>query len=357
MTIAVQIPVTVLTGFLGSGKTTLLARLLRSPQFARTAVIINEFGEIGLDHDLVAASDEQFVTLRTGCLCCTIRGDLVATLEDLLARRASGAVMPFERIVIETSGLADPAPILQALMTEAALAERLTLAGVITTVDAVTGLATLDRQPESLKQAAVADRLVLTKTDMASANPGVLMERLTALNPLAPVLVAVMGEIEPECLLDGDLYDLSTKSAEAQAWLSTGGEPVASHMHGHAHPRTHDPNRHDAAISCFAIVREKPIPAVALTLLLEILAEHCGADLLRMKGILAIVESPERPAVVHGVQHVFHAPVWLDAWPSADRRSRLMFIVRDIPRAWIEAVIAAIEAEVADVAIPGARPS
>ncbi len=349
------IPVTVLTGFLGSGKTTLLAALLRSPALARTAVIINEFGEVGLDHDLVAASDESFVTLQTGCLCCSIRGDLVLTLLDLLARRTDGSVMAFERIVIETSGLADPAPILQALMTEAALTEQLTLAGVVTTVDAVTGLATLDRQPEAVKQAAVADRLILTKTDLVGGQPGELMQRLRTLNPAAPVILAVLGAVDPaEVLRDRDLYDLGDKSAEAQAWLAVTEE---GHAHGHAHDRSrHDPNRHDASISCFAIVRDAPFPAVALTLLLEILAEHCGADLLRMKGILQIAENPEKPAVLHGVQHVFHPPVWLDAWPSADRRSRLVFIGRNLSRRWIEAVIAAIEAEVADVRTTLATP-
>ena len=343
-----NMPVTVLTGFLGSGKTTLLAALLRSPQLARTAVIINEFGEVGLDHDLVAASDESFVTLQTGCLCCKIRGDLAATLHDLLARRADGTVQPFERVVIETSGLADPAPILQALMTDDALAERLTLAGVVTTVDAVAGLATLDRQFESVKQAAVADRIIVTKTDMAEPSPA-LLRRLAALNPLAPLLTAVNGDLAPDVVLGGGIYDLDAKSDEVRSWLSDGRG--TEHGRAHDHGGGHDPNRHGPDIACFAIVREAPMPAVALTLLLEILAEHCGPDLLRMKGILAIAESPGRPAVVHGVQHVFHAPVWLDAWPSDDRRSRLVFIVRNIPRAWIVSVIAAVEAEVADVAV------
>ena len=188
-----MIPVSVLTGFLGSGKTTLLARLLRSPQLARTAVIVNEFGEVGLDHDLIETSEESFVELQTGCLCCTIRGDLVLTLEDLLARRDAGSVSPFERIVIETSGLADPAPILHALMGDAEISRRLTLAGVVTTVDAVNGLATLARQPESIKQVAVADRLILTKTDLADrADVDGLITRLAAINASAVVLQGVL---------------------------------------------------------------------------------------------------------------------------------------------------------------------
>jgi len=191
------IPVCVLTGFLGSGKTTLLARLLASPDFARTAVIINEFGEVGLDHELIETSDESFVTLQTGCLCCSIRGDLVLTLADILRRRDEGTVTPFDRVVIETSGLADPAPILHAVMGDDALAERLTLAGVVTTVDAVNGADTLARQPESLKQVAVADRLVLTKTDLVAEQPAAVLERLAALNPSAPVQTSLFGDIVP----------------------------------------------------------------------------------------------------------------------------------------------------------------
>src|SRR5262249_43999296 len=178
-------------------------KLLKSPAFARTAVIINEFGEVGLDHDLIETSDESFVTLQTGCLCCTIRGDLVLTLADVLRRRDEGTVTPFERVVIETSGLADPAPILHAVMSDDALAERLTLAGVVTTVDAVHGAATLARQPESIKQIAVADRLVLTKTDLVEATPAALTDRLQALNPSAPLLPAAFGDLDPERLFAG----------------------------------------------------------------------------------------------------------------------------------------------------------
>jgi G3E family GTPase len=321
-----MIPVCVLTGFLGSGKTTLLGKLLKSPAFARTAVIINEFGEVGLDHDLIETSDESFVTLQTGCLCCTIRGDLVLTLSDILRRRDEGTVTPFDRVVIETSGLADPAPILHAVMSDDALAERLTLAGVVTTVDAVHGAATLAQQPESIKQVAVADRLVLTKTDLVDGTPADLTDHLAALNPSAPLLPAYFGDIDPARLFDARIWDPSGK-LEA---------PEDDH---HAH-------RHDERIASFALIREEPIPAVALTLFLEVLAEHCGADLLRLKGIVAIVESPERPAVIHGVQHMFQAPAFLDHWPSDDRRSRLVFIARDLPRDFAEALLDAIEAEV-----------
>ena len=328
-----MIPVYVVTGFLGSGKTTLLGRLLKSPEFARTAVIINELGEIGLDHDLIETSDESFVMLQTGCLCCTIRSDLVLTLADILRRRDEGTVTPFDRVVIETSGLADPAPILHALMSDDGLAERLMLAGVVTTVDAVHGVETLGRQPESVKQAVVADRLVLTKTDLVAESPSALVDRLAALNPSAPVLPACFGDIDPARLFDARIWDPSGKLT------ALADEPHQDH-------RAHDHNRHDGRIKCFALIRDRPIPAVALTLFLEVLAEHCGADLLRLKGIVDIAESPDRPAVIHGVQHVFHPPAFLDRWPSDDHHSRLVFIARDLPREFAEALLDAIEAEV-----------
>jgi G3E family GTPase len=339
-----MIPVAVLTGFLGSGKTTLLGRLLRHPQFSRTAVIINEFGEVGLDHDLIETSEESFIELQTGCLCCTVRGDLVLTLEDILRRRDQGRVAPFERVVIETSGLADPAPILHALMSDPGISARLALAGVVATVDAVNGLATLARQPESVKQVAVADRLILTKTDLLEGAPDALATRLAALNPSATLLQASFGALDPAQLFDMGLR-ASRSDRDVQAWLG-----IDAHAHDLAHPheRDHSP-RHAEDISCFAILREQPIRAVTLTLLLEVLAEHCGGDLLRLKGIVNVAESPDRPAVIHGVQHVFHPPAWLDRWPSIDRRSRLVFIVRGIPQAWVEALIAALEAEVSEV--------
>jgi G3E family GTPase len=340
-----MIPVAVLTGFLGSGKTTLLGRLLRHPDFSRTAVIINEFGEVGLDHDLIETSEESFVELQTGCLCCAVRGDLVLTLEDLLARRDQGRVTPFERVVIETSGLADPAPILHALMTDAGLSERLALAGVVATVDAVTGLGTLARQPESVKQVALADRLILTKTDLPDAEPAGLAARLAALNPSATQLRASFGDIDPARLFDVELGASSRRGGDVAAWLGSDGlghGPASEHAHHHAGGHAED-------ISTFAILRDEPLHAVTLTLLLEALAEHTGSDLLRLKGIVNVVESPDRPAVIHGVQHVFHPPAWLDRWPSPDRRTRLVFIVRGISRAWIEALLEALEAEVREV--------
>jgi G3E family GTPase len=330
------IPVSVLTGFLGSGKTTLLARLLRSPQFSRTAVIINEFGEVGLDHDLVETSDESFVELQTGCLCCKLRSDLVETLSEILARRDAGTVPAFERVVIETSGLADPAPILHALMDDAGLSERLRLADVVTVVDAVNGFDTIARQPEAVKQIALADRLVLSKTDLTGAVgvvPEDLRARLRAFNRDARVMTACNGMVE-----GGE--DVIGAGTAARPWAKIDSLPSAD-AHGHAH--------HAEDVSYVALVRDKPVPAVALTLFLECVAEHCGADLLRLKGIVDIAESPGRPAVIHGVQHVFHAPAWLERWPSEDRRTRMVLIGRNLSQAWLERLMEAIEAEVEEV--------
>jgi G3E family GTPase len=320
--------VSVLTGFLGSGKTTLLAHLLRQPELARAAVIINEFGEIGLDHELVAASEDSVIALTTGCLCCKVRSDLTQTLHDLLRRRDAGALpRKFDRIVIETSGLADPAPILHALMTDASLAERVTLGSVVTTVDAVAGEVTLAREAVSRKQVAVADRIVVSKLDLAGGDAAALLRRVAALNPAAPTLRAVRGRIDA-----ADLFGTSNPRPEIDAWL--GDAPA----HGHEH--------HDGEIEAFTVVRAAPIRAVALTLFLEALAEHCGADLLRLKGIVDIAENPERPAVIHGVQHVFHAPTWLERWPSVERTTRMVFITRRIPQRWVELLLDAIGAEV-----------
>lgn len=326
----------VLTGFLGSGKTTLLAHLLRHPEFSRTAVIIDEFGEISLDHDLVEASEESVIELQTGCLCCKVRNDLATTLHELLQRRDEGSITAFTRVIIETSGLADPAPILQTLMTDSVVAGRIVLGGVVTTVDATNWIDTLDREEISVKQVALADRLVLTKTDLAGPPRSTSIRRLEMLNPNAPVLSAQRGQIDPACLFDGRLYDPLARSLDVRSWLSA---QTNSHLHSHRH--------HD--VDTFAIVREAPIRAVTLTLFLETLCEHCGAGLLRLKGIVNIWESPDRPAVIHGVQHVFHPPSWLARWPSDDRRSRIVFITRGVPHAWLNALLEALDAEVAAV--------
>jgi G3E family GTPase len=335
---APKLPVSVLTGFLGSGKTTLLAHLVRHPDFSRTAVIINEFGEVGLDHELITTSEESFIELQTGCLCCSIRSDLVRTLEEMLRSRDAGTLPPFQRIVIETSGLADPAPLLQSIMTNAGIATRLALNGVVTTVDAVNGLATLDTYGESVKQVAVADRLLITKLDLSGGIDSALQGRLAALNPSARQLIADHGRIDPKELFDDAAYDASGNIRDVVRWLAS---EVANSAPA--------PHRHQSGILCHTILREAPLPAIALTLFLEIIAEHFGGDLLRLKGIVNIAESPDRPAVIHGVQHVFHPPAWLDHWPSADRRSRLVVISRGVPSALFETLLDALDTEVCEV--------
>ena len=337
-----MIPVTVLTGYLGSGKTTLLANLLRTPEFARTAVIINEFGEVGIDHDLVETSEESFVELETGCLCCTVRGDLEATLADLVARREAGSIPAFERIVVETSGLADPAPLVNAIMAETGRGSGILLDGIVTTVDAVNGLATLAREPQSMRQVAVADRLILTKTDLLPDGPDhALMAEITRLNPRAQLAAAEKGSVEPLFLVanpDGAPNPSDWNIADAET--APPAEP-----------------RHDNGVTCIAIHRRGPIPALALTLLLETLAEHLGADLLRLKAIVHVAEHPSRPAVLHGVQHVFHEPEWLTRWPSDDRTSRFVLIGRNLSRLWFDALVDAVIAEVGEVAIAPRPPA
>jgi G3E family GTPase len=329
-------PVTVITGFLGSGKTTLLAHLLRDPSMGRTAVIINEFGAIALDHDLVETSDESFVQLSNGCLCCNVRSDLVLTLGDLAARRAAGALPPFERVVIETTGLADPAPILHALMTDPAVADVYALAGVVTTVDAVTGLQTLERHRESVRQAAVADRILLTKTDVVQANVPALIERLCTINPEADVTAVVNGAIGASTLFGN--FDPHRERASADV------EPP------HPSPRSAPVayRSHLEDIASFCITRDEPVHAATLALYLSALAESCGADLLRVKGIVGIAETPDTPAVIHGVQHVYHAPVWLERWPSPDRRTRIVFIGSRLRVSWTRMLLDLLDAEVAD---------
>jgi G3E family GTPase len=304
----------------------------------RTAVIINEFGEIGLDHELVETSDESFVQLSNGCLCCNVRSDLVLTLSDLAARRAAGTVPPFERVVVETTGLADPAPILHALMTDRDLCEVYALDGVVATVDALTGLATLERHDEALRQAAVADRIVITKTDLPGARAATLGERLAAVNPGARVLAVVRGEIAPSALFDCGPYYAAGKHPDVHAWLA--GESIAAAAGARGH-------RHLEDVTTFCMIRDEPVSAVTLALLLAALAENCGADLWRMKGIVHVAERPDCPAVIHGVQHVYHAPVWLDRWPSADRRTRIVFIGHGIRESWVRGLIDLIEVEVA----------
>jgi G3E family GTPase len=327
---AERLPVSVITGFLGSGKTTLLNRLLRRPEMATSAVIINEFGEIGLDHLFVEAVDGETVLMQSGCLCCTIRSDLEKTLRSLVLRRERAEVPRFERILIETTGLADPAPIAQLLLNNPLTSHSLRLDAMVTTIDAVNGARQLDEHPEAVKQAAIADRLVLTKTDLAEPDLAAsLRRRLAALNPGARIEQAVQGAIDPALLFGAAHFDPKRKSADVRRWLNE--EALAEAHQRHAH----DVNRHDARIRAFCLTYEAPIEWERFALWLGMLRRVRGADLLRVKGILNLV-GEEVPIAIHGVHHVFHPPVALAAWPDSDRRSRLVFIVRDLERDELE---------------------
>ncbi len=326
------IPLTLLTGFLGAGKTTLLNTLLRDPDLRDTAVLINEFGEIALDHLLVEKIDGDMMVLSSGCLCCNLRGDLITALEKLLRNLDNGRAS-FKRVIVETTGLADPAPLLQTLMQHPYLVMRFRLDGVVTLVDAVNGSDTLDNHPEAVKQAAVADRIVLTKTDLLQSEDGAakrdaLIARLRKLNPAAPILDAAAGDASVSALTGCGLYDPDRKIPDVSRWLAD--EAIAAaHSHGHHHHH-HDVNRHDERVQAFTLATDRAIPAAMLDLFLELLRSTHGPNLLRMKAIVNIEETPDRPMVLHGVQHVLHPATQLDAWPDADHRTRMVFIVRDI---------------------------
>jgi G3E family GTPase len=347
-------PLTILTGFLGAGKTTLLNQLLRAPELSESLVLINEFGEIGLDHLFVEKVDGNVVVMASGCLCCTIRGDLVSTLEDLLRKRDNNRIAPFNRVIIETTGLADPAPVLHTIMYHPYFILRFRLDGVITIVDAVNGAATLDRHAEAVKQAAVADRLVISKSDLLPAGDAGLAglhHRLKALNPTAIQLDAARGEATPAALFNIGLYDPDKKTPDVRRWLNAEALDEHAHAHHHDHDHhahhdhsgdhahihaAHDVNRHDARIRAFALRHAAPVSPATIDMFLELLRTAHGAHLLRVKGIVALNDDPSRPLVIHGVQHIFHPPARLDAWPDDDHTTRIVFILHDMEPSFIQ---------------------
>lgn len=334
-----QFPITILTGFLGSGKTTLLKNLLQQPGMANTAVVINEFGEVGLDHVLVENADEDMIVMDSGCLCCTIRGDMIETLRRLIKQRYNGEIPAFDRLMIETTGLADPAPILHTLMTDPVLSHRYRLDGVLVCVDAVNGMSQLDSQRESIKQAAVADRILLTKTDLAKEEQiSALTARLKANNPAAPILTVLNGETEVEPLFNLGLFNPEEKTPDVARWLKEEAfSENHSHHHNHEHHdhdhghHHHDVNRHGDGIRAFCIEYDSEIEWDKFVNWIESLISVHGENLLRIKGILDVKEAPG-PVVIHGVQHVFHPPSALEAWPDDDHRSRIVMITRNISK-------------------------
>lgn len=344
------IPISLLTGFLGSGKTTLLNYLIAQPELKDTLVIINEFGEIGLDHLLVAHSMEEVVAVEmsSGCLCCTIRGDLKYTLKDITWRFAEGGKRKFNRVIIETTGLASPIPILHTLMTDGFISSHYRLDGVIVTVDAVNGMSTLDNHTEAVQQAAVADRLLITKSDLTdAATLSALQGRLGRVNPGAVQIVSQQGKVDPALLLDAGLFQSTEKMPDVARWLNEQAFSDHAHDHHHAHPghdhkhdhghhehHHHDVNQHDDHIRAFCFTFDEPIAPDVFEEWLGMFVGFKGENILRMKGIVNLA-GEDKPVVIHGVQHIFHPTVTLPAWPSEDRRTRIVFITRDIEHATI----------------------
>ena len=348
-----RMPVALITGFLGSGKTTLLNHVLRDPRMARSLVLVNEFGEIGLDHLLVDSVDGDMVLLQSGCVCCTIRGDLDATLRNLARKRDAAESPPYDRVLLETTGLADPAPILALLLNTPMISHDYRLDGVVTTVDSVNGARQLDDHVEAVKQAAVADRLLLTKSDLDADAASALEARLRALNPGARLHRVAHGAVDPALLFDAGPFDPAGKGDKVRDWLNAEAVSAVAHDHhrdhahgheGHAHHGEHehghghdvDRSRHDAHIGSFCLTFDEPLDWDAFHRWLAAVRANWADRLLRVKGILNVT-SDDAPLVIHGVHDTFHPPTLLARWPDADRRSRIVFIVRDLARADVQA--------------------
>ena len=323
-------PVTVLTGFLGSGKTTLLNAMLADARYAGTAVIVNEWGAIPIDHHLVRRSSENVVLLPSGCICCRVAGELLGTLRELHFQRSAGAIAPFTRVVVETTGLADPAPLLATLIEMPAVAARYSLAGVLATVDAVHGMATLDAHPEAVKQAAMADRLVVTQVDLAAGSAVAGLEaRLAAMNPGARIVRSAPGHVpDPALLLDTGLHRAGERRADPAGWLNAGAYARAG---GQA-------PRHDPRIHAFAWSAEEPFAWADFEAMMEALVELFGARILRMKGLVNVA-GEAGPRAVHAVQHTLYPSARLAQWPDADRRTRLVFIGRDLEESAVAPIL------------------
>ncbi len=332
--LAGRIPIILITGFLGSGKTTLLGKLLRHPGMDRAAVIINELGDIAIDHQLVAASSEQMTLLGNGCLCCTVRTDLQETLRELFIKRRAGEVIDFDRVFVETTGLADPVPVLHSFQSDGLLGAQYRLDGVVTVVDAVNGMGQLDTMPEAVKQAALADRIVLSKTDLSALEvTRKLTERLKSLNPYVSIKSAIQGNIDPAMLVNLGPGSAKALPAELNRWLGDGDTYLGKALKGN----------HDSAIRTFSLRFDRPFTWDSLNAALQTLTLLRGPDLLRVKGIVN-VEGESGPVILQAAQHVIHPPVTLDGWQDADRSTRIVFIVRNIERESVESLFNAVGA-------------
>jgi G3E family GTPase len=344
-----RIPVTIVTGFLGSGKTSLLNRALRAPEMAHTLVVINEFGEISLDHALAASSDDAVVVLENGCLCCTVRSDLVGTLNNLYHARAAGEIPCFESVVIETSGLADPGPVLQAFLSEPTLDGLYRVANVAALIDAVNGIETFAQHGEAVRQAALADRILITKLDLvepaqAAAREAELRQILTRINPAGEIALAGDPSLSIATLFKGEGFDPASPNADPRHWLNAAAYEAASHAHEGCDDHDHSAHDHlhdliHRGIESFCLIREEPFTRAELQFLLDGIAQNLGPGLLRVKGLVNVAEEPGRPAVIQGAQHLLHTMTWLGQWPDADLRTRIVFITQGVAQAALKDMI------------------
>lgn len=345
-------PVTLLKGFLGSGKTTSLNRLMPLPQMDKALIIINEFGSISIDHDLVAHSneDDTIVEMANGCLCCTIKGDLQKTLREAPWRFARDGECRFDRVLIETTGLADPAPIIHTVMADDKLKALYRLDAVIALIDGHNGYDTLDRQIEAVKQVAVADQLFISKTDIATADAVAgLRARLRGLNPAAPIHLLPGDTKKMGHLFEGPAFNPELKHQDVQKWLATEAYEDSQHHH---HDHAHDVNRHDDRIRSVCLTIDKPLPAKVFDSWLEMLVSFNGVNVLRVKGIINLAEL-DKPIVIHGVQHIWHSPEILEDWPSVDRRSRIVFILRDLEETELRDMLSFVRNKFAGSSVDG----
>jgi G3E family GTPase len=340
-----RIPVTLVTGFLGSGKTTLINSALRSAELAKTVVVVNEFGEVGLDHQLFASSSDSVVVLENGCLCCTVRSDLVGTLNGLYHARERGDTPAFDNVVIETSGLAEPGPVLQAFLSEPTLDGLYRVANVLTVVDAVNWAGTSEAHEEAVRQVALADQIRITKLDMVTGDRQNSSSRirleLRRINPSAVIDEVDWSAAAIAKLLSSRGFDATDPQSDPRPWLNVQAYGNALHDHD-AHDGDHHDHDHSGrsqsfhlegrGIENFVLTRESPLTREEAQFLLDGIAQNLGTGLLRVKGLVNVAEEPGRPAVIQGAQHLLHTMTWLDRWPDGDHRSRIIFITQGIPR-------------------------